>query len=563
MRWSTGIRIGAACLFAGAGGGCRRSAPNGAAPSSEVAPSARTTSNDDRAAAKAIATLGPVLKPGFVSGVHVRFEVQSDADVHAISPLIYGINHDLRTIVAQRMGILRVGGNRWTAYNWENNASNAGSDYLFQNDAALGETDSPAAPILEAIDVASSVGAPTIITLSNVDYVSADKGPGGDVRGSGADYLSKRFKKNLPRKPTRFADLPDPTDDSVYQDELVAYLRRVRPNAALLFSMDNEPDLWAHTHAEVYPKPVSYADLWRRNHDFAAAAKDAWPAAPVLGFVSYGFTGFTTLQDAPDANGRDFTDWYLDQARQAEKAEGRRLIDYLDVHWYPEAQAAGQRIVTESTDPPVVALREQAPRSLWDPTYQEPSWIHDKVGGPIKLVPWLRAKIDAHYPGTKLAITEWNYGGGGHISGAIAVADVLGTLGRLGVDLATYWPLFAHEEYALAAFRIFRNYDGLGAHFGDTSVAASSSDTSTATVYASVDRTDPKRTIVVAINKANEPKNAGLQIAHSAVYVRARTYTLSAAAPTIAEGPALEPAATNAFLVPLPAQSVSIIVPEE
>jgi len=36
----------------------------------------------------------------------------------------------------QRLG--RLGGNRWTAYNWETNASNAGADFQHQNDAFPG-----------------------------------------------------------------------------------------------------------------------------------------------------------------------------------------------------------------------------------------------------------------------------------------------------------------------------------------------------------------------------------------------------------------------------------------
>ena len=43
------------------------------------------------------------------------------------------------------------------------------------------------------------------------------------------------------------------------------------------------------------------------------------------------------------------------------------------------------------------------------------------------------AKIAAHYPGTKLSISEYNYGAGGDISGGIAQADVLGVFGREGL----------------------------------------------------------------------------------------------------------------------------------
>lgn len=108
--------------------------------------------------------------------------------------------------------------------------------------------------------------------------------------------------------------------------------------------------------------------------------------------------------------GRDFIEWYLDRAKAAEASAGKRLVDYLDLHWYPEAQGGGQRVIDENNSDAVVAAREQAPRSLWDQDYKESSWIvKDALGDKaITLVPRLRAKIADHYPGTKLSFTEWN-----------------------------------------------------------------------------------------------------------------------------------------------------------
>jgi hypothetical protein len=113
----------------------------------------------------------------------------------------------------------------------------------------------------------------------------------------------------------------------------------------------------------------------------------------------------------------------------AESPNGHRLVDVLDVHWYPEATGGGVRITEENTTAAVVTARKQAPRSLWDPTYTETSWITGCCsGGPIRLLPRLKDKITANYPGTRLSLTEYNYGSANHISGAIAQADVLASL---------------------------------------------------------------------------------------------------------------------------------------
>ena len=75
---------------------------------------------------------------------------------------------------------------------------------------------------------------------------------------------------------------------------------------------------------------------------------------------------------SPQADQQHFT--------PAELAQGKTLMDVLDLHWYPEARSgtnpnAGTRITENNNSAAVVAARVQAPRSLWDPTYTETSWI--------------------------------------------------------------------------------------------------------------------------------------------------------------------------------------------
>ena len=209
----------------------------------------------------------------------------------------------------------------------------------------------------------------------------------------------------------------------------------------------------------------------------------------------------------------------------------------------------------------VVTARVQAPRSLWDTTYKEASWITDAIGQPIRLLPRVRDKIAAHYPGTGIAITEWNYGGGGHISGAVACADALGVFGREGVGVAAYWPLNSDESFANAAFRAYRNFDGQGAAFGDTSIYASTSDVATATVYASLDAANPARVVVVAINKATTTKTAGIRIAHPTAFSSLKPFTLTATGAQLTAGASVAATATNAFVYTMPAMSVSVLVP--
>jgi hypothetical protein len=310
---------------------------------------------------------------------------------------------------------------------------------------------------------------------------------------------------------------------------------------------------------------VTYEELVDRNVAYAAAIKAVAPDAGVAGPVNYGYWGFETLQSAPDAAAHgNFVEYWLEQMAAAEVTHGRRLVDYLDLHWYPEARGGGVRITGTETSAAVTAARIQAPRSLWDPTYQEDSWItNDYLHAPIELLPTMQSRIDAHYPGTELAVTEWNYGGGQHISGALATADALGVFGREGVALACLWELNADESYTYAAFKAFRNFDGAGGAFGDTSVRATSSDVATATVYASVDSSNLGRLVLIAVNKSTAPSDAGIRLAAFGEYTSADVYTVTASggpAP-VAQG-SIDAVDTNAFNYEMPARSISIIVPQ-
>jgi hypothetical protein len=516
--------------------------------------------------------VGPPVEAGSPGQVDITFEIHATQGAHPISPYIYGVN-DGSQAAAAHATIVRTGGNRLTAYNWENNASNAGSDYQFENDDYMCENakcvptnDTPGAYLKSFVDGASAAGAASLVTVPIVDYVAADKNPPGDVRSSGSSYLTTRFKQNVAAKGAPFAYPPDTSDGSVYEDEMVHWLLGAEPGSVIRWQLDNEPDLWSSTHAEVHPVPVTYAELAQRNMAYATAIKNVDPTAHVVGPVNYGWAGYENLQGATDsAADGDFITWWLDQMKAAEATAGKRLIDGIDLHWYPEATGGGVRIIDDGTGAAEVAAREQAPRSLWDSTYTETSWItQGSTMGPINLIPREQAKIAAHYPGTALSFTEWNYGGGTDISGGIATADVLGIFGQYDVDMAMMWPMNGNESFTYAAFDAFRSYDGQGAAFGDTSVTATTTDVPNSSVYASLQSSDASKLVLVAINKATAAKVAGIVIDHSTVYTKASVYTLTATGGSkMVAAAGLTAVATNAFRYAMPAQSVSVIVPAE
>lgn len=509
--------------------------------------------------------LAEPLEPGLPEAVEVMLTVRSDQSLIPISPWIYGINGETE-LAAGRYGLTRLAGQRWSAYNWENNASNAGSDYLFQNDGHLAESDVPGEAVRPALAEAEIAQAAALVSIAILDAVAADKRADGDVRDSGADWLEQRFEGNAPRHPAGASPVPDRADGAVYQADFVAWARAGFEGTSVLFSLDSAPDLWRTFHPTLHPEPVTYAELVERTLSFATAVKEAWPSAPVVGFGSYGWSGWESLTDPltgeppPDAAGNGpFLEHWLGALRAAEAQLGRRLVDFVDLHWHPEATGDGVRILEPDGSAAVIEARLQAPRSLWDPTYVESSWITDVAipGEAVRWIPRMQERIERAYPGTRLAIGEWSFGGGEDISGALATADALGAFGRHGVGLA------AHNgnpgAYVRAAFAAYRDYDGAGAQFGDTALTAVSDRVELTSVYASLDLAAQERVVLIAINKAARELVAGLRIAHPARFTRASTYRLDATGPGLQRGEDVLDTALNAFTLRLAARSLTVV----
>jgi hypothetical protein len=442
---------------------------------------------------------------------------------HPISPYIYGLNIASKLSgVPSALTLDRSGGNRWTAYNWETNASNAGSDYLYQNDNSLGSSKEPGSGVSSLIAEDQKNGMASLVTFQLQGLVAGDtKGPVAVTNPPDKTRFKKVFyeKKTVSTEP--FTAAPSTSDDYVYMDEFIWALDQkfkgqnifgAKPSTQHVFvSLDNEPELWNSTHLEIQGKTGITADSYiARTVSLATALKKQFPELVIFGPAHYGFMGIYSWSrelGATPSGSNWFADKYLAAMKAASTAFGRPLVDVYDFHWYPEAtDSAGKRINSlmspTLTDDQVQAI-VQSPRSLWDKTYKEKSWIaNDVLGQPIDILDRLQARIDAENPGMKLALTEYNNGGGQHIAGTIAQADNLGVFGARGLFAANMWLLAPEEPNSLAGFRAFRNFDGANHHFGDTSIQATSSNAANVAAYVSTDSTRPGRVVMVAINRS-------------------------------------------------------------
>jgi Glycoside hydrolase family 44 len=472
----------------------------------------------------------------------LKLTVDTTLKRHAISEDIYGLswaNESLATDL--RLPLNRSGGNAVSRYNYKVNNTNRGSDYFFESGIFPNEN------VTTFIAQNKRTNTKSLLTMPMMGWVakSTPLTCGFSVSKYGAQTQTDQYNPDcgngikpdgsfiIGNNPADTSTVASPAFIGTWVRQLVSQYGRANAGGVRYYALDNEPALWNSTHRDIHPEPLSYDELLQRTIDYSLAIKQADPTAQTLGPVEWGWpnyfysakdiaSGADWVNTRPDRRAHgdmELVPWYLDQLRQYELTNGKRLLNYLDLHFYPQGQNVS---LSDVVDPSTKALRLRSTRALWDPTYTDESWINDKIG----LIPRMRAWVNTYYPNTKLAITEYNWGALKDINGALAQADVLGILGRENVSMAMLWGMPDGNVPGVFAFRMYRNYAGSGKSFGQTSVSAVSQDQGKVGLYAA-ERSDGALTIM-AINKGDSSRAVDLSVKNF-LGATAQVYRYSAA----------------------------------
>jgi hypothetical protein len=528
-----------------------------------------------------------------------NLSVNAAAGQHPISPLIYGMNFaDAALAQDVRLPLDRWGGNSTTRYNWQNDMSNHASDYFFEN-IPSDNPDTSQLPNNSAADrfvkQNRDYAADTLLTIPLIGWTPGARKEGHPydcgfkVSKYGAQQSVDPYDTNCGNgKHTNGTPITgnDPHDTSIaigptfVQDwvrHLIGRYGTAAQGGVRYYNLDNEPGLWNSTHRDVHPLHPTFDELTNLGKQYAAAIKAVDPGAQTLGPVQDGWTRYyyasylsypdQIAQDDRQAHaGKPFVQWYLEQMAAASATAQVRLLDYFDLHYYPQA---GGVALSPAGDANTQALRLRSTRALWDPTYVDESWIPSTgeatavggvgVNGAVQLLPRMRDWVQRFYPGTKLAISEYNWGALDHINGALAQADVLGIFGRERVDMATLWAPPEPNQPGAFAFRMYRNYDGQGGQFGDVSVSAASADQGQLAIYAARRGSDSSLTLMI-INKTGGDLTSSVGLSGYSPAAKARVYRYSSANLNAIVRQADQTVSAGGFSATFPANSITLVV---
>jgi hypothetical protein len=464
-----------------------------------------------------------------VTNSAVSIVIDAARGQHPISPLIYGVAfaNPASQLTDLNVPVHRSGGNTETRYNWQLNAHNHANDWFFESLADNSST--PAGSADDFVTSSKANGAQPMLTIPMIGWLPK-LGPG---RARLASYAITNYGLQAQNDWQYFAQAGNgvitntsiqittnnPNDanfltNSDFQRAFIQHLTNrwgLSTNGGVkYYFMDNEHALWNSTHRDVHPIGTTMQEIRDKMFDYSSVVKSLDPNAIVLGPEEWGWPGYlysgldwqwagahndynqAHFPDRSTNGGWDYGPWLLDQFRQREIATGKRFLDYFTFHVYPQQGEFGN-----DTSTSMQLTRNRSTRQLWDTNYVDPSWINNI----IKLIPRMKGWVATNYPGTKIGITEYNWGAEGHINGATAQADIYGIFGREGLDLGTRWTTPATGSPTYNAMKMYRNYDGAKHGFGDTSVyLANSVNPDNLSAFAALRASDGAMTAMV-INK--------------------------------------------------------------
>jgi hypothetical protein len=112
------------------------------------------------------------------------------------------------------------------------------------------------------------------------------------------------------------------------------------------WNMDNEPEIWEGTHDDVMPSQESAESFMQRYFAVAKAARAKFPGIKLVGPVPANEWQWYNWIGGINVDGKNYPwlKYFIKRIAEEQTASGIRLLDVLDVHFYPSSQVPAQLV---------------------------------------------------------------------------------------------------------------------------------------------------------------------------------------------------------------------------
>lgn len=291
------------------------------------------------------------------------------------------------------------------------------------------------------------------------------------------------------------------------------------------FEIGNEPFIWHKVHFDVRRNPCSAQEYFNLFKEIALAMKKAQheidPQSTIKIFapgVSTSYINWETL--SLETDGRHAIEYFLQECRNFEQdrlvnPEGFRILDVLSFHLFPSLKESLSGNFEEDATKILASTQ-----NWWNPDYINSDDAALPKGAVARVIPKFRQWIEENYPGTKLALSEFNLEAQSMVDyppilKVLYLSDLYGILARYGVDYALQFCLNSSDQHTAlvdetdAATCLYYPFALFANNFKSVSLDTSSSDPEALSAYACASGQD---IVVMAINKTNSASLAAIEI---------------------------------------------------
>lgn len=273
------------------------------------------------------------------------------------------------------------------------------------------------------------------------------------------------------------------------------------------WNMDNEVEIWSSTHDDIMPTQPSAEAFMQLYFAVAKAARALDPGIKLTGPVSPNewqwYNWNNGLVTGTDGKQYPWLEYFIKRVSEEEQATGIRLLDVIDLHFYPESSTASDvvqygRVFFDSTYAFPEANGVKVVNGGWDNSIQ----IEDVFG---RAQDWLNQYMGPNN-GVSFAVSE----AGTQLQNdpdALAVWYA-STMGEFMKHNVAYFSPWTWDFGMWETLHLYSRYNK------KNSISASSSDETDVSAYASADDANDSMTVVLVNRSTSQTETVTLNFSN-------------------------------------------------
>lgn len=238
--------------------------------------------------------------------------------------------------------------------------------------------------------------------------------------------------------------------------DLVTYLNKEKKYNIKFFEIGNEPFIWHKVHFDARGKPCSideYFDIFKTYSMAMKSAQNKVSSAldiKIFGpVINTSYINWSTL--AKEDKGIAVIPYFLKKCREFENnkkdnPEGFRILDVLSFHLFPSFRDSKSQNISMDT-----SMIIQSVQNWWNVSYINRYDYSLPMKTVSEVLPKFNRWVEMNYPGTELAVTEFNVESDSMVSydplvKALYLADLYGIFAKYGLNYAAQFCLNSSDQ---------------------------------------------------------------------------------------------------------------------